>query len=204
MHRQAPSVHLTKKNPIVDIPYQQRRMLCAQLDIKDDWKKFVGFIRSRDGMTPRYSDIQVCLFEKEKYGRHGSPTDALLKDWRTLRPTIGDFLELLISVELLEAANYINSVVLGDGPIKQPVQIDECKYNWNNWPHIKAMCAITTHFLDSKLFMLLPRDPILWSFNTHLICWVLLLCFWELLLASRSCNHNWFFLLLVHHIFRWL
>lgn len=120
MHRQTPSLQLTKKNPITDIPYMQRRIICAKLDINNDWKKFVGFIRSKNSSTPRYTDLHMCLFEKEGQKKHGSPTDSLLNDWKTLRPTIGDLLELLIDVELLDTADYIHSKVLEAGSIKIP------------------------------------------------------------------------------------
>ena len=122
MNRQPPSLHLTKRNPITDIPYQQRRTLCAKLDAWDDWKKFVGFIRSKDGQTPRYSDLHMCMFDKEKERRHGSPTDAVLNDWRTLRPTIGELVDLLVMVELKDSANYIHTDILRIDPIKEPVE----------------------------------------------------------------------------------
>ncbi|XP_067932620.1 interleukin-1 receptor-associated kinase 4-like [Watersipora subatra] len=122
MNSHLPTLQLTKGNPITDIPYHQRRILCTKLDAHDDWKKFVGFITSRDGISPRYNDLHMCIFDKEKERRHGSPTEAILNDWRSLRPTIGEFLNLLIRVELKDSANYIKEDILQEGPIKEAVE----------------------------------------------------------------------------------
>ncbi|XP_067933289.1 interleukin-1 receptor-associated kinase 4-like [Watersipora subatra] len=113
---------LTEENLIVDIPYLQRRNLCAKLDAHDDWKKFIGFITSSDGITPRYKDLHWCLFNNMGVQQRGSPTDAILNDWRSLRPSIGDLLNLLVHVKLMDSANYIKEYILQEVCIDRAVE----------------------------------------------------------------------------------
>lgn len=115
-------LQLTRNNLISDIPHTHRRTVCVKLDIRDDWKKFVGDIKAKDRVTPRYQDLQLCLFAREGERRRGSPTDAILNDWKTLRPTIGEFLDLLTSNQLWDSANYIHREVLKLGDIRRPVE----------------------------------------------------------------------------------
>lgn len=116
---------LTKSSLITAIPHNHRQIICARLDIYDNWKKFIGHIKAKDGINPRYSDLQVCIFDQVKERRHGSPTDSILSDWKTLRPTIGDFVDILKFSELESTAEYIHSKVLQLGPIKNPAEDDE-------------------------------------------------------------------------------
>lgn len=113
---------LYKNNLISEIPYQERRKVCMLLDVKDDWKKIVGLIKSYSGDGPRYDDIHVLMFEKEKSHRYGSPTDCLLNDWRSIRPKIGDLMEVLICANLRSVANYVSEEVLQEGKVNMPIQ----------------------------------------------------------------------------------
>lgn len=115
---------LTKASLITAIPNDQRMTVCCELDIFEKWKRFVGFIKKRDG-SPRYTDLHIMKFASEAYKPHGSPTDSVLKDWQTLRPTIGDFMDLLKSVELVSSANYLHQNVLGLGRLNMPVEDSE-------------------------------------------------------------------------------
>lgn len=112
---------LFKNNLISDISYQDRRTICMMLDSRDDWKKIVGLIKAYDGTGPRYDDIHIMMFERETSRQFGSPTDCLLNDWRSIRPKIGDLMEVLVCAQLINVANYLSEKVLLEGRINMPV-----------------------------------------------------------------------------------
>ena len=91
------------------------------LDSRDDWKRIVGLIKAYDGTGPRYDDIHIMMFEREKSRAYGSPTDCLLNDWRSIRPKIVDLMDVLVSANLINVANYVSENVLLDGKINLPV-----------------------------------------------------------------------------------
>lgn len=117
-----PRKKLYKSNLLSEIPYQQRRTLCMMLDSRDDWKHIVGHIKSYDGTEPRYNDLHVMMFEREKLSRYGSPTDCLLNDWRSIRPKISDLMDVLICARLKSVADFVNEQVLMEGKVNMPVQ----------------------------------------------------------------------------------
>lgn len=113
---------LNKDSLISDISYQKKRRLCRLLDVRDDWKKIAGHIKSYVGERPRYDELTIQMIEREGLIPRGSPTECLLRDWRSIRPKISELLDVLILAKLKNVADYVSEAILLEGKVIMPIR----------------------------------------------------------------------------------
>jgi len=107
------------------LPISVRIRLSQMLDVNGAWKLLMGVIPSTnsDGDSKKYSSQQVKIIEDEAKRQQKPGFDILIDEWGTsgkCRPTIHDLMQLFISVDLYQAADYLSMDVLKLGSVPRP------------------------------------------------------------------------------------
>ncbi|KAK4003935.1 hypothetical protein OUZ56_005684 [Daphnia magna] len=115
-------------NPELEIrkmPIQARSRLSSMLDVNNSWKILMGAIpkSAENGETKKYSSEDVRLVENEAKRQIKPAFEILIDEWGTSgkkRPTIQELIQLLVKLELYQAADYLSEDLLDDGPLERP------------------------------------------------------------------------------------
>ncbi|XP_046649900.1 interleukin-1 receptor-associated kinase 4-like isoform X1 [Daphnia pulicaria] len=107
------------------MPITVRLRLSSMLDINNSWKIVMGAIPKLNGdvETKKFSSEHVGLIEEEAKRQKKSAFDILIDEWGTSgkqRPTVCELVKLLAKLELYQAADYLSTDLLGEGPVERP------------------------------------------------------------------------------------